>query len=77
MKLNELTESPLDAILKTNPALKVLKGREYIWKDIGSATGKAQYPPPSRNTNFGHYDAYIEGKPRYKKYFGGSFAKAI
>ena len=75
MKLNVLhTYSPLELSLKSINS-KLFKHQQYMWKDTGGTS--LQPPIPQASLQGGHYDAYIEGKPRLKKYFGGSFLKAI
>jgi hypothetical protein len=76
MKLSNLhTKTPLELTLGTNLSLKHVKTRkQYLWKDNGL---NYQAPPPGASHAGGHTDAYIEAKPRLKKYFGGSFLSAI
>jgi hypothetical protein len=66
MKLNNLQKQ-----ITKRPQL------QYIHKNIGMNKITNQPPPPNNVGPGGHYDAYIEGKPRLKKYFGGSFLPAI
>jgi hypothetical protein len=75
MKLSDLhTKTPLELTLSANSSLQHFKTKkQYMWKDNGL---HFQSPPAASHTG-GHYDAYIETKPRLKKYFGGSFMRAI
>jgi len=80
MKLDNLHKAPIEMDMETSTTLKPLsKKQQYINKDISMNTTSPSRPTPSAGGPYqgGHYDAYIEGKPRYKKYFGGSFMKAI
>ena len=50
--------------------------KQYYLKDRGKTDTK---PPKPQSGPYqgGHFDALIEGNPRLKKYFGGSFLRAI
>lgn len=65
--------------LDMNTALKPLRRQKYINKDISMDKQTLQKPAPSRSgpVHGGHYDAYVSGNPRLKKYFGGTFSGSI
>ena len=78
MKLRKLHED-IGAMLLGNAAIKGMLhplNKQYWSKDTNKTDTK---PPKPQSGPYqgGHYDALIEGNPRLKKYFGGSFTKSI
>jgi len=78
MKLDSLSGmSPLEAALATNPLMKDISKRTYMhqWQDSDKIERQKQ---PTLRTQVGNGgDSYLEARPRLKKYFGGSFARAL
>lgn len=79
MKLNNLHQrSPLEISLGKNSAVTQLYKKRYWhnWKDLRT-NRLSQKEPAHAGGQGGHYDSYIAGKPRFQKYFGGSFIGSI
>jgi hypothetical protein len=78
MKLHKLHETIETDLLNNSGIKSMLKpvSKQYYLKDGGKTDTK---PPKPQSGPYqgGHFDALIEGNPRLKKYFGGSFLRAI